>query len=144
MWGVVSLRVGLGVRVLSENYQAVVQQIHKENAARFLGERFKVSGVPLGWGKTALACFLKEHGWDASPLDGPERKGFRRTWLVKAAAPPAEEVLEFTEDVWLQIKPLENTRKNKDLKIQKWHPAPQPPALLHSIFIFRPRRPYIQ
>jgi len=121
--GVVTLRVGLGVRVLAEDYKKVVQLIHKERAEQFLGERFKVSGVPLSWGKTALSGFLKDNGWEATPLDGPERKGFRRTWLVKAAAAPENEVLEFAEDTWLQIKPLEPRIKSQDVKIQKWHPA---------------------
>ena len=67
------MRVGLGVRVLSDDYEKVVQLIHKDRAEQFLGQRFKVSGVPLGWGKTAFS-FLREGGWEATPQDGPERE----------------------------------------------------------------------
>ena len=61
------------MRVLSDDYEKVVQLVQKDRAAQFLGQRFMVSGVPLSWGKTALSRFLKESGWEVSPQMG--RKG---------------------------------------------------------------------
>ena len=83
--GVVPTRKGLAIRVKAEDYTGAVQKIRPDDAQRFLGKTWEVSGLPLAMGKEALEAFLKP--WVASPVY-TFKQGMRRTWVVRSTEEP--------------------------------------------------------
>ena len=84
--GVVPTRRGWGIRVLAENFQAVLTDVNPTAQADLLGDEYVVSGLPLSWGSANVKEFLGE--WAAKPVGRPVRAGFTNSWTVRAEQPP--------------------------------------------------------
>jgi hypothetical protein len=89
--GVVLLKHGFGLRVLPSNFQLIVQLIHKDEADKFLGETYAVTGLPVSMGSEGLRAFLSP--WQAAPVRS-FRNGFVKTWIVRAGTPPVDRILQ--------------------------------------------------
>ena len=89
-FGVVPFARGFGVRVKAADFQEILTQIQPENSEQFIGKRWEISRLPLAMSKESLQDFLS--GWPVTPLH-TFRHGFRRTWIVRAAADPVEKII---------------------------------------------------
>ena len=89
-YGVVPYARGFGIRVKAADFQEILTQIQPENSEQFFGKRWEISGLPLAMGKESLQDFLS--GWPVTPLH-TFRHGFRRTWIVRSAANPVENII---------------------------------------------------
>ena len=84
VFGVVTARFGLAVRVKTPDFEEVVRLVQPDYN-KFLGELWDVSGLPLSWGPAAVTDFLA--GWKVIPVK-TFRQGYRRTWVVRAMEQP--------------------------------------------------------
>ncbi len=89
-FGVVATAQGFGVRVKTESFEEVLRQVRPDDYQQFLGTKWEISGLPMAMGKESLTRFLGD--WNVHPLH-TFRQGFRRTWIVRAAAEPVEKVI---------------------------------------------------
>ena len=90
-FGVVRTRRGFGIRVRNEQYESVMMRLRPDDAHQFLGDRWEISGLPVTTGAEAVKEFVE--GWTVHPLFS-FRKGWRRTWVVRAATAPQQRVVE--------------------------------------------------
>ena len=74
--GVVLMRSGLGLRVVPSEFDSMLKQVRPDDAERFLGSKFEVSGLPLSIGPEGLVAFVAP--WSVAPI-ASFRKGFCRT-----------------------------------------------------------------
>ncbi len=90
-FGVVQTRRGYGIRVRSEQYENVMMRLRPDDAQKFLGDRWEISGLPVTTGAEAVKEFVE--GWAVHPLFS-FRQGWRRTWVVRAKSAPEQKVVE--------------------------------------------------
>ena len=121
--GVVPTRKGLGIRALASDYLEAVRQIRPEDAHRYQGKTWEVSGLPLGMGKEALECFL--HPLRVSPLY-TFKSGMRRTWRVRAVENPM--VTKVQHDGGLAVVQEASVRQaHTGIEVERWQcPVVQP------------------
>lgn len=89
--GVVRTRRGLGIRVPSDRYENVIMRLRPDDAQLFVGDRWEISGLPVTTGADAVKEFVED--WAVHPLFS-FRKGWRRTWVVRAKSAPEQKVVE--------------------------------------------------
>ena len=119
--GVVVTRAGFGLRVPPAARDDVIRQIHKEDASRFLGEKFEASGLPLSMGPAGVKELLSP--WEARPL-ATFRRGLRRTWIVRACSEPVTTVLQHDFGVAVVNKAEERPPQQQPQRPRmKWAPA---------------------
>ena len=122
--GVVPTRKGLAIRVLASDYPDAIRQIRPEDAQRFLGKTWEVSGLPLGMGKEALEAFLQP--WQVSPLY-TFKSGMRRTWGVRAVENPS--VTKVQHDGGLAVVQEAPPRQAQaEIKVERWQRPTAPPS----------------
>ena len=88
---VVSIRMGLAVRVLAADFEEIIKQMRPDNYCKFLVDLWDVSGLPALPGPDAVTYFFA--GWKVTPLK-TFRQGYRRTWVVRAAEQPLSTKLQ--------------------------------------------------
>ena len=94
-------RVGwVGVRVPSAQFLDSVRILLGDEAAeRLAGTKWRIHGLPISWGKSAIESCLRHMGWEAIPgrpaYDAKERC---RVWIVRAANAPPVQSIDFAED----------------------------------------------
>ena len=93
--GVVPCGKGLGVRVLSSNFEQALRKLRPADADLFLGKLWEVSGLPCSCGEQALVSFLEK--WQVRP-SFTFRVGqvlrATRTWSVRSVQEPAVSALQ--------------------------------------------------
>ena len=123
-FGVVPYGSGYGIRLKSEHFEEMLRQIQPEHAEQFLGKRWEISGLPLAMGAQNLQDFLGE--WKMRPIY-TFRQGFRRTWIVQAAANPTENILahDFGVAVVKDAVQKRNPLPTERLQVSRAHAPPQ-------------------
>lgn len=90
-WGLTYTKLGLGIKVLKDQYERVLKLLRPDDYANFLGLRYEVSGLPCNCGEAALTEMLSP--W-AFRTVYTERKGWTRTWIVQSVTPPEETMVQ--------------------------------------------------
>ena len=117
-FGVVSSHGGFGLRVQTPSFEDVVKLINPEAAPNVIGDKWEVSGLPIGMGEHSLVLFLE--GWKVNPIH-TFRQGGRRTWIVRAASPPIADKYQHELGVaWIrQHQPMQAKPK----ATERWQPS---------------------
>ena len=134
-FGVVRTKRGFGIRVRSENYEAVMMRLRPDDAQQFLGDRWEISGLPVTTGAEAVKAFVQ--GWDVHPLFS-FRQGWRRTWVVRAAIAPQQRVVEH-QSGFAVLQEYHPRRAAPSVQKERWSP-PKRTSAVHTTD-FPPLRP---
>ncbi len=134
-FGVVRTKRGFGIRVRSENYEAVMMRLRPDDAQQFLGDRWEISGLPVTTGAEAVKAFVQ--GWDVHPLFS-FRQGWRRTWVVRAAVAPQQRVVEH-QSGFAVLQEYHPRRAAPSVQKERWSP-PKRTSAVHTTD-FPPLRP---
>ncbi len=102
----------------------MVKQLHPNDADRFLGTRWEVSGLPLATSKEALVAFL--HPWTVSP-EYTYRQGVRRTWIVRARDQPGANKVQHEHGLAV-IQEARPRQSAPVKKLERWQPPVSRPA----------------
>ena len=118
-FGVVRTRRGFGIRVPSDRYENVIMRLRPDDAQQFVGDRWEISGLPVTTGADAVKEFVD--GWEVHPLFS-FRKGWRRTWVVRAKADPFTNVVEH-QTGFAVIQKYEPRPAAGNAARERWRPA---------------------
>ena len=109
------------MRVPASQFEDMIKAINPDVAPRVVGEKWEISGLPIGMGEHSLALFLE--GWSVTPIYTFRQRG-RRTWIVRAANAPMIEKVQHDQGLaWIRPyvpKPAAPSAK------EKWHPEAMP------------------
>ena len=117
-YGIVTNAKGFGLRVKAEVFEEAVEQINPGSIEKFKGEKYEVSGLPVGMGEQSLVLFLD--GWKMSPIH-TFRQGNRRTWIVRAEAAPFTDKIQHENGLAI-IKRAEQRVAPSTAK-ERWQPS---------------------
>ena len=118
-WGLVPFGPGYAARVKAADYTATLDRLQSTaDNCRFTDARYEIRGLPLSWGKLEVAAFFAGK-WEMTPI-WSTRKGFGRTWLVGAAAPPLSK--RWQHDFGLAVV-SDYERKPQLHEIKRWQPT---------------------
>jgi hypothetical protein len=101
---------GYGIRCRKDAEQAVWRAVRPEDAlGPDICSRWEVSGLPVGFSdKEDVRAFFND--WPVRPLSSTVRN-WVRTWIVGAAAPPPNVLMEYADGTIIVINEIKDTDK---------------------------------
>ena len=116
-WGIIVTKRGLAIRVLPKDFEEVIRSVRPQDHEHFTGQTYEISGLPAWMGSDGLRQMLGS--WDVSPV-ATFRKGFRRTWIVRATEGPIQNIMQH-EDGIAVIQLAGPPRRPQKPPIERWN-----------------------